>query len=688
MNKINKLLFALLTTVLASCETNVIDDSDNVVAGFDFPTTETTGDYSVTYQYKDGVIVLDDKAQTYLVRVEADTILYFANNTPSTILPDVGDVVSARVTGKTPYGLGNIVLEKSESGGLIKCVTTVTGLDNIFEELTWNYNASLTDSILSGYTDENGNFVEPTYVWYDEEGDSIIQEETQETRASTYPYKRSAVSTTRGTIGKQKLVTWPIKAEKGGVRLTGDISLGAFVHCSGDVKEKTFDFYVQPVIDISAGSKIGIMYNPNLYQDIDEYSLFNLKDIVKGVIQLGPVTLRPYVDVETYVDFGASGTVDLKFGKTFSAKIGYSQKEGGYIKNSTSDGPENKFLKSVSLDGNVSIGFKCIFDVGCGLYTKNIALALDPYFKYSIGADCRLTGNENGWRSSSQIDFDINVGANGRLVVNWFGGLKLTPTLKFFDTNLFHKEWPLMPIVDESSFSVKRDKSSSALVFDAKYDITGGLLSLFDNIYPGIAVYKGGELIYKKTFSSKTQYNKKQNASFKLDGLKEDVAYTAKPIITVRGIEQELDGIPFSSTSPTAAVTDIVQTGAEFGIFYHNGNEYAYEFKFYVNSHLIGSENCSEWGIYDPKSVKVYNSYELKDGRHTSYWTAWSNDPSATFTKTPYVKLLDGSMKMFETHTHTLHYGWGNAASRAKVPFIQDDRNDLIIELDSVIYHR
>lgn len=45
MNKINRLLFALMAIILASCETNVIDDSDNIVAGFDFPTTETTDDY-------------------------------------------------------------------------------------------------------------------------------------------------------------------------------------------------------------------------------------------------------------------------------------------------------------------------------------------------------------------------------------------------------------------------------------------------------------------------------------------------------------------------------------------------------------------------------------------------------------------------------------------------------------------
>ena len=689
MNKINKILFTLLTIVLVACEKNVINDIDNAVAGFDYPTTETTDEYSVTYQYKEGVIVLDDKAQTYLVSVEADTILYFSSNTPSSILPDVGDVISARVTRKTPYGLGNIVLEKSESGGLIKCVTTLTGLDNIFEELTWEYYASLTDSILSGYTDENGDRVEPSYVWYDEEGDSIIKEEIQETRISTSPYKYYVASTSRVTVGNKKLITLPIKAEKGGVRLTGDISIGAFMHCSGDLRKKTFDFCVQPVIDISAGSKIGIMYNPNLYQDINEYPLFKLKDIANFTILIGPVVLRPYVNVETYVDFGASGTVDLEFEKTFSAKIGYSQKKGGYIINSTNDGPENRFLKSVSLDGNVSIDFKCVFDVGCGLYVKNIALELNPYLTCSVGADCRLTGNENGWRSSSTIDLDINVGADGRFVFNWFDRLKLTPTINFIDTNLLHKEWPLLPIVDESTFSVKRDRSSSALVFDAKYYNTGGILSLFTDIYPGIAVYKGGELIYKKMFPSKTQYNKKHKTSFKLDGLKEDVAYTAKPIIKVIGIEQELDGIPFSSTSPTAAVTDIVQTSAEFGIFYYKGNEYAYEFNFYVNSHLIGSENCSEWGIYDPNSEQVYNSFELKDGRNTSYWTAYSNNPSTTFTKTPYVKLLDGSEKVYETHTHNLHYGWGNVSSnKVKVPSIQSYSSDLVIKLDSIIYEK
>ena len=72
------------------------------------------------------------------------------------------------------------------------------------------------------------------------------------------------------------------------------------------------------------------------------------------------------------------------------------------------------------------------------------------------------------------------------------------------------------------------------------------------------------------------------------------------------------------------------------GSFTHNGKNYNYEFKFYVNTEIRGSDNCLEWGVYDPSSVDIYNPNELKDGRVTQYWTAWSNNGSATFSKTPY----------------------------------------------------
>lgn len=42
------------------------------------------------------------------------------------------------------------------------------------------------------------------------------------------------------------------------------------------------------------------------------------------------------------------------------------------------------------------------------------------------------------------------------------------------------------------------------------------------------------------------------------------------------------------------------------GSFTHNGKNYNYEFKFYVNTEIRGSDNCLEWGVYDPSSVDIY----------------------------------------------------------------------------------
>ena len=144
------------------------------------------------------------------------------------------------------------------------------------------------------------------------------------------------------------------------------------------------------------------------------------------------------------------------------------------------------------------------------------------------------------------------------------------------------------------------------------------------------------------------------------------------------------DGIPFSSTSPTAAITDIVQTGSAEGSFTHNGKNFDYEFKFYVNTEIRGSDNCLEWGVYDPNSDDIYNPNELKDGRVTQYWTAWSNNGSATFSKTPYVILKEnGDYKYFETHSHTLYHGGATRSIQN-----QSFNNIIKMRLDSIRYER
>ena len=134
--------------ILTSCLDNKIDvNTLPAVEGFEKPVTESTDEYSITFQYNEGVILLSEAAQENIIRVEADSILYFSSSTPSELLPEVGDLVTSRISDKLPFGLGNQVLEVSEQGGTIRCVTTLASLDDIYKELSWEYNSSLTDSL-------------------------------------------------------------------------------------------------------------------------------------------------------------------------------------------------------------------------------------------------------------------------------------------------------------------------------------------------------------------------------------------------------------------------------------------------------------------------------------------------------------------------------------------------------------
>ncbi|MBR4299659.1 MAG: hypothetical protein IKT59_08110 [Bacteroidales bacterium] len=524
------LLFAILMlSVSCNCKDNGYDLDDlPEIEGFDHPITETEDEYSVTFQYKEGVTVLDESRLEYLVKVEADTILYFSSGIPTEIYPKEGDVVTARVSDKTPYGLGNKVVSVVDIDGMTKVITTHADLDEIFEELTWEYNGTLTDSLLEGYTDEDGNFIKPSYVWYNED---------------TGEYHSEA---TRGTIGGRKLVSWPFKFNEDKPfkipKIEGSVYVGAFVHCSGDVKNNDFEFYVEPIIGADTELEAGLIYEPNIWQDMFEWRLFKLKDKAKGYIQLGPLTLRPYVDIEAYFSAAASGTVGLEVGKTFSARIGYSQTRGCYIQNTTASGKENKFLKSVKMiDGNLGLKYKCKFDVGCGLYTKNVAIEINPWFEYSLGTEMRLTfekeEEEKPLQKDIKVFFDINVGADGRMVVDWFGNLKLSPKLEFINTNIAHFEDPLIPTVAKGTFSSKQNGSS----VESSFSVTGGLLSCIMDIYPGIAVYEKDKTIKTQLYDTKTQWRDTIPASYAIYGLDDKVSYSVRPIARIFGHDVELD---------------------------------------------------------------------------------------------------------------------------------------------------
>ena len=142
---------ALIVGIGCSDDEDIRNWKDEPIKGIDTPEEETTDSYHITYQYKEGVIVLSPARQIFLDHVVADTILYFSSDTPEEILPAVGDVVTSSQSEKLPYGLGNVVLSRTEEGGFYKCVTTSTALDQIYSELEVSATFSLLDSLAGGF---------------------------------------------------------------------------------------------------------------------------------------------------------------------------------------------------------------------------------------------------------------------------------------------------------------------------------------------------------------------------------------------------------------------------------------------------------------------------------------------------------------------------------------------------------
>ncbi len=631
MRHIHILLAIIIPVLFVACQINVLEGEPEEEKGFDHPVTEDIEGGKITYQYNDEVIVLSETTQQYLVKVEADTILYFSESTPEKLLPYKGGIISSAVVDdKTPYGLGNRVISVSQDDGLYKCVTTAAPLDEIFKELNLVADIMLvTDTISSQVEDVDGKFHDVTVS------------KLSETKA-----EHSFGSPNVLTVGFDGL-----SGKHAGGYVSGGASIGAVVSIDFELSDDRYDCS----LSLYAGfdGEIGVKTLCEGYRKLLPRT--GKWTIVNTVLTLGPVVLRPFVDVELGIEGSAEGSISTSVSKRFGAKFGMRNGKGFYENMTESD---TNIVENISVDVKGGVALVTTLDFGMGLYTKNIAASIDPSLSMGLSTDFKVN-NDNLFRNHPTLNFDITGNASVSVYAQLFGKDLFREEMDFASLNIFNYSWPLLPSLVENSLKVTKRDASGPLTFDAEYSLMGGLLSKLNfPLCPVFKVYKGSELIDVVSCSESISENAAKKFTFELTDLEHDISYTGKPCLVIDDNQYDEDGIPFSSTSPTAAVTDIVQTGAAEGSFPHNGYDYKYEFYYYVNAYIIGSDNCTEWGLYDPRSIKIHTPFELKDGNTRMYWTGWSNYSSATWSKTPYVILKEnGDYKYFETTIHTTYYG-------------------------------
>mgnify|MGYP007069850659 CR=1 FL=1 len=130
MNKKLFLLPIIIIALLSGC--NLYLDEEEPIAdelkGYDKAEHIVNDTVDVTYQFQPNTRSITGSVLDYLVKVEADTILYFLDNTPIDYLPVTGGYVFAEISDILPYGLMSYVEWAGYDNGFYKVVTT---FDNV-----------------------------------------------------------------------------------------------------------------------------------------------------------------------------------------------------------------------------------------------------------------------------------------------------------------------------------------------------------------------------------------------------------------------------------------------------------------------------------------------------------------------------------------------------------------------------
>ena len=278
----------------------------------------------------------------------------------------------------------------------------------------------------------------------------------------------------------------------------------------------------------------------------------------------------------------------------------------------------------------------------------------------------------------------------------------------------------IFPKINDKSFRVGRiwNSDQSGLIFKAEYMLDDpGLLSKWRNYYAGFLVKQGHKTIMfypcdnKKPIDEKTAVGTVYSAV--LTGLSENVGYTCIPCYVREGDTKPTifnKGISFSTTTPSISILGLEKNGATAkekesanSSSSSSASEVVYTCHFNTYSHVVGSRNCSDWGIMDENDKNVATKYHnsksaglvssgyLQSGQYVHNWTLKSSKPKVKVALTPYAVAKDQSKndtknyKYFSTWEETLDFS-NDITGLGANSYIGDfsDDSDYILELNSV----
>lgn len=576
-------LMLVMVLVFPSCKDGGENDIPDINDIPEFEEERIAGDYyTASYRFKSGVIRLDDEAREYLVKVEHDSVLYFSSEMPSAWLPRVGSVVSSDVSEITPYGLGNVVESSSVENGLVKCVTTVAPLEDLFETLEVEGSIPLTEFVPEIITDDMGNVV-PF---------ELIDEEVSKAQSIAGP----------------KLVFHPkinLGDEAGGsdnggsmgLYFNGELWIRPTLYVDISLKNRRFD--------MELGSDLGLSASFGVQVEMHGYKrILGPAKIVSGHVVLGPLVLRPFIDME----LGVAGSYEnkLHFDFAYDASFAGGRRDGKWHMGKVSDSGVENLVRGVDVDGKGSVELQINTTLAAGLYTKNLAFGFEPTLSLGASVECTLDDGTILLKNP-MLNVDADLRAKGALLLIWGKRELWKESIDLFDVNFLHFQWPLFPQFVANSLKVSRREGHGELIYDAEFKTDdNGLLSYFCELKPAVWVSKDGVGVLSKSGDRYVRGTSERTERFELNGLEEGTRYEIRRCVVKDGrlLLGESLRFPAPEIVGTWRYEDKEHNYYQINVFGEDGS-YRYEERaLYNDSHdgIVAGE-LLEWG----EGSYVYN---------------------------------------------------------------------------------
>lgn len=592
-------LLACIITILAiSCEKGPDTNSNG---NTDEPATESGEGYSVTYKYKDGVIVFDETSSHYVKEIISDTIVVFSHSIPDDLTPRVGDIISSRVYPEIPYGLGNRVLSIQKEGDGYRCVTTPAALEDIFSDLIINSEFALP----------------------------LVDEDTK--------------------VSFSPVLTLDLNKEyKDHVKISGGVDLGVVFTCNVDLKARKFEISLK----FSTELDCGISVYADLPDELKNWYPFPNKTIFRNVVEIGPVVLHPYLDFRPYLSFDLEGSVDIiEFQKKSSWTVGI--KDGkAFQKKETDNGDISNIIKNFEIDAKGEIALNLPFIFGLGVYTKGIAVELKPTAAFAFGADCQLM-NPNLFIEGPELSFEARIDTYAAAFVRIFGKEFFSEQEQLASLSLFKKEWPLLPrLVDETLNVIEfcddesdpddEETGADSLAFVANYALDPGLLCRFMDIEAGFGVYEEGNEVYHLFNETRIEPTQTNEYAYKLGKLKYNTKYYGCPSIRIGNTVYNGNGIEFKAQNLIKRI-EVDGDGSYYYEFEYDSNHRlskvstthgeVWKYSYYEDRIVFHSQFDTVTGYLDEegrltKTIDEYNDGTNSNTSVTSFTYDVNNNPS------------------------------------------------------------